>query len=74
MESWSVGLKAEIDLIFTLLPYGYPRSKHGLNFPLYQPFILHHSLRAGGQYSSTPSLHTTIFLYDVCEELSQIFQ
>jgi hypothetical protein len=58
LEQWSIGvlgLKAEMDLIFTLLPLVIRDPNMVYIFPLYQPFInplLHHS--------STPN--TTNFL------------
>jgi hypothetical protein len=50
LEHWSVGvlgLKAEIGLIFTLLPWVMRDPNMVYIFPLYQPFInplLHHSI------------------------------
>jgi hypothetical protein len=49
-----LGLKAEIDLVFTLLPMVMRDSNMGYIFPLCQPFIntsLHHS--------NTPSLQSS---------------
>ena len=46
MESGVLGLKAEMDLIFTLLPLVIRDPNMVYIFPLYQPFInplLHHS-------------------------------